>query len=262
MFLDCGKKPDYQEKTHTETPWFRIEPITFCGLFASGFGLGIQKICHYRCKSLKKLRYSPLNIPWNHTAEIQQKTEIWHMMSRLCDEQMWEMILSARLKSWLNLLLKYSSFCASLNPYISVTMSKISAGNLLAAAGREVIHSLAVPWISLIQILNLILSRKQNWKLNQWLGLPSPRPSQEWISSQKMIFKCLQLPSSRPFYRVFFGQIQWLLGRSPAFPRQETWHPPPNSGGDRRTGYPEEPCWLLGVTNCPALLEVPHFEGL
>ncbi|KAK6291565.1 hypothetical protein J4Q44_G00383310 [Coregonus suidteri] len=64
---------------------------------------------------------------------------MWHMMWRLLDVFMCEMILLARSSS-LTLFLKYSSFCGSLNPRTSVTWSTHLKGILLAAAGRVVIQ--------------------------------------------------------------------------------------------------------------------------
>ena len=97
--------------------------------------------CEYR--SVRVLGSSPLwsvvNMCSRTVALIQQKTGIWHMMWRLLDVLMCEMIL-LHSSSSLNLLLKYSSFWASVKPRTSVTLSTHVEGIWLAAAGREVIQ--------------------------------------------------------------------------------------------------------------------------
>ena len=100
--------------------------------------------CEYR--SVRVLGSSPLwlvvNMCSRTVALIQQKTGIWHMMWRLLDVLMCEMIL-LHSSSSLNLLLKYSSFWASVKPRTSVTLSTHAGGIWLAAAGLEVIQTRA-----------------------------------------------------------------------------------------------------------------------
>ena len=111
--------------------------------------------CEYR--SVRVLGSSPLwsvvNMCSRTVALIQQKTGIWHMMWRLLDVLMCEMIL-LHSSSSLNLLLKYSSFWASVKPRTSVTLSTHAGGIWLAAAGLEVIHTRAegsrFPWMRFV----------------------------------------------------------------------------------------------------------------
>ncbi len=129
--------------------------------------------------------FSLLMMVLRTTDEIQQKRGMWHNIHRLLWGFRWQMTVWVRSGSS-NCLVKYSSFCSSVNPLICVTYPclKISDGSCPAATGRLVIHRCAdgssFPFRRFARrtssVVFLVTSDKMLvWKLNSFLY--SSRPS-------------------------------------------------------------------------------------